>query len=346
MGGGFVKALLVGLAVLPAVALAAIMVRPANTPPIAGRGGVATLERITLGGAPQWVLIRGRDRSKPVVLFLHGGPGIPLMPLAHAFQRPLERDFVVVQWDRRGAGKTFATERAPRDLRFSRELTDAGELVEVLQRRFGRRPVIIVGHSWGAYLGAALTRTRPDLVRAFVGVGIPGCTASERIALQTAWARREALAAGDRELVEKIDTGRPWDRQAALFRFGGAIAGASGARVLRAVNMEAPEYRRSDVSAIADGAAFSLSHMVDDGPRALLTAPAVYLPRPVWLFTGRLDQQVPAACSEQFYQGLRAPVKRMVWFEHSAHHPFLEEPERFRDELLKVDAETRPTGSR
>ena len=68
-------------------------------------GSVAELERRTIGGVEQTLLIRGKDTHNPVLLFLHGGPGMPAMYLAHAFQRPLENTFFVVQWDRRGAGK-------------------------------------------------------------------------------------------------------------------------------------------------------------------------------------------------------------------------------------------------
>src|SRR5512132_1751373 len=86
----------------------------ASTPPIRGEDGriapasVALLEKIRLGGVDQWILIRGRNRGNPLLLFLHGGPGMPAMYLAHAFQRELENSFTVVHWDRRGAGKSYS----------------------------------------------------------------------------------------------------------------------------------------------------------------------------------------------------------------------------------------------
>src|SRR5271167_3009482 len=78
---------------------------PGRTPAIDEPNSIASLERIRIGGVDQYILIRGNASSLPVLLFLHGGPGMPGMYLAHAFQRELEKEFVVVQWDRRGAGK-------------------------------------------------------------------------------------------------------------------------------------------------------------------------------------------------------------------------------------------------
>src|SRR3546814_3428082 len=60
-----------------------------------------------IGGIGQWINVRGQDRDNPVILFIHGGPASPLMPTTWAFQRPLEEYFNVVNYDQRGAGKTF-----------------------------------------------------------------------------------------------------------------------------------------------------------------------------------------------------------------------------------------------
>jgi hypothetical protein len=37
--------------------------------------GVDEASYVSIGGIKQWVTIRGEDRSNPVLLFLHGGPG-------------------------------------------------------------------------------------------------------------------------------------------------------------------------------------------------------------------------------------------------------------------------------
>src|SRR4029077_3450852 len=114
---------------------------------------IALLEQVTLGGSPQYILIRGQDIRNPLLLFLHGGPGMPTMYLAHDFQRELERSFVVVQWDRRGAGKSYASGLSSPYLSVTQEISDTTELIDQLLARFDQRKVYLVGFSYGTYLG-------------------------------------------------------------------------------------------------------------------------------------------------------------------------------------------------
>ena len=164
------RRLAIAAAVLAALA-AALVLRPAFTAPIASDDGIATLASENLNGRAQWVLTRGLHRDRPVVLFLHGGPGMSAMYLAHASTRSLERDFVVVHWDRRDAGKSFDPAMNPDEERVSVQLRDAEELIGRLRERFGGRRVLLVGHSWGTQLGVLLAQRHPDWLAAYVGVG-------------------------------------------------------------------------------------------------------------------------------------------------------------------------------
>ena len=74
---------------------------------IAAPEGIQETYALHVGGIDQWVNVRGQDRSNPVIFFVHGGPASPVMPTMWQFQRPLEEYFTVVNYDQRGAGKTF-----------------------------------------------------------------------------------------------------------------------------------------------------------------------------------------------------------------------------------------------
>src|SRR5471032_1007135 len=67
--------------------------------------GIDSLEAVRIGGIDQWVHVRGEDVDNPILLFIHGGPGVAFIPMARVFQGPWEKHFTVVQWDQRGAGK-------------------------------------------------------------------------------------------------------------------------------------------------------------------------------------------------------------------------------------------------
>src|SRR5215469_5801747 len=71
--------------------------------------GINSLEAVRIGGIDQWIEVRGQNVNNPILLWIHGGPGMAFIPLAGSFQDPLEKYFTIVQWDQRGAGKTYAS---------------------------------------------------------------------------------------------------------------------------------------------------------------------------------------------------------------------------------------------
>ena len=141
------------------------------TTPILARGSIADLYGLEVNADLQYLLARGVDRKQPVILFVHGGPGMPAMYLAHDFQRDLESDFVFVHWDPRASGKSFKTSTDQPQLSTSLLLSDMNVVVDHLRDTLGTRKVWIVGHSHGSYLGALYARRHPEKVCAFVGLG-------------------------------------------------------------------------------------------------------------------------------------------------------------------------------
>ena len=70
--------------------------------------GIEETRQVEIGGIRQWISVRGNDRRNPILLYVHGGPGAAEMVESYGYQRPWEDFFTVVQWDQRGAGKTYA----------------------------------------------------------------------------------------------------------------------------------------------------------------------------------------------------------------------------------------------
>src|SRR5687768_9821108 len=124
-----------------------------------------------IGGIDQWIAIQGADSAMPAILYLHGGPGEAQSPFLNTFA-PWRRDFTVVNWDQRGAGKTFEKngEGTP-DVTLRRLTEDAVEVTRHALNRLGKRRLVLVGQSFGAVLGLLVVRRAPELYRAFVGTG-------------------------------------------------------------------------------------------------------------------------------------------------------------------------------
>ena len=124
---------------------------------------------MTIGGIEQWVTIRGDDRGNPVLLLLHGGPGDVQSPFVSTYD-PYEKDFLLVQWDQRGAGRTFAKNGAAGVTR-EKLIADGVDLAGQLHKRFPRAPLILFGHSWGSIIATGMAQERPELFAAYVGTG-------------------------------------------------------------------------------------------------------------------------------------------------------------------------------
>src|SRR5262249_45873930 len=133
-------------------------------------GSIRRSDYLPVDGAKLYLLARGADRSAPVLLWLHGGPGGAERPLFRYFNGELEKHFVVVYWDQRGAGRSFDPKADPHRLTIAQHVADLNTVVDHLRQSFGEDKIILMGHSWGAALGLLYAQTHPDKVPAFIGV--------------------------------------------------------------------------------------------------------------------------------------------------------------------------------
>lgn len=159
------------LALLPSIAPAQPAVAPLN--PQCREPGKAVDEAgfVTIGGIPQWIVVEGKDCANPVVLIVHGGPGNPNTPFAHTLFGAWTAEFTVVQWDQRGAGKTYGASQPSEDTRLTVEqlAQDGVEVARYVTQRLGKRKVILMGGSWGSALAVHMAQATPGLFHAYVG---------------------------------------------------------------------------------------------------------------------------------------------------------------------------------
>ncbi|MBC7976108.1 MAG: alpha/beta hydrolase [Myxococcales bacterium] len=315
---------------------------------IVSRDGVEELRTIPIGGIPQWISVRGRDRRNPILLMIHGGPASPDLPISWAFQAGWEDYFTVVQWDQRGAGKTLnASDRAAVEptLSLDRITEDAAEVVQYLRATYGQDKIFVLGHSWGSLVGLGLAQRHPEWLHAYVGMGqVISGRDNERegyaLTLQAARAAGHAKAVAELEAIApypepdgslpiaKIGTERKWS-----VHFGGLTHGRDNLDYSN-LGLLSPDYTAADIAAVDQGAQLSLGRLLPELARFDATQ-VTQLGCPIVLFEGRHDATTPSTIAARWLARVQAPKTQLVWFEHSAHMIMVEEPGRVLVHLVQ-----------
>jgi proline iminopeptidase len=295
-------------------------------------GGIDDLKAVDIGGIKQWIRVRGNDPDNPILLFIHGGPGSPMMPQSWIFQRPLEDFFTVVQWDQRGAGKTFATsDRPPQDpLTLQQMQSDAEQLVDYLRKTYGKKKIFVMGHSFGSIIGMRVALHRPDALYAYIGVGqMVNAVDNETISYQMV--KRAAAKAGnaqaEKELasiapypgpagsvppVEKIAVERKWVVALGGMRYGRSTDPEADFQSISAV------YDQHDIVAAGKGEEASVMALVPQLMSVDFTR-STHFDCPVFFFAGADDMATPSSIVETFYGRVEAPKKTLFKIQRAAH---------------------------
>ena len=341
------KATFVPLGGLLVCAILAVVVSQAFafTPPITdenGRpleGSIAVLERVPLNGSQQWITIRGKDTRKPILLFLAGGPGGSQLSTERFALGGLEDDFVVVNWEQPGAGKSYdAVKRST--ITVERYIEDAHALVLLLRERFGQDKVYVLGESWGSALGILLVQRYPELFHAFIGTGqMVAFTENDLICYN--FALNLARERGNSQKIEKLEKQGPppyYDKDVAwkqityladtyAYMNQNPQISDNGTNTFR--DLAAPEYGLYDKVAWFLGIVDTLGIVYPQLWDIDFRAQAAKLDVPVYFLIGRHDINAPVELTEEYYNLLEAPHKELVWFENSGHNPWVSESGRF-----------------
>ena len=318
-----------------------------NSRKIVSPNGVDERIKLRIGGIDQWLSIRGHDRRNPILLFIHGGPASVVMPVSYTFQTPWEDYFTVVQWDQRGAGKTYAAnseEQMAPGMNVEDMTRDAEQVVQYLRKHYGKEKIFLLGHSWGTVLGTRLARQHPEWFHAYIGVGqVVNMRRNEAIGFD--FALREARADHNEQAVSELEALQPYpgDEPLTLARmatrskwetwYGGVAYGRHDFSWYADAWGLSPDYDQRDIDAIGKGSLFTLTHLLQ--PLIDLDLDDVTEFRcPVILFVGQHDYTTSHELAEQWFEHVRAPSKRMVLFADSAHMPMQEQPGRFLVHLV------------
>lgn len=302
--------------------------------------------RLALNGTTLDVRIRGTRADNPVLLFLHGGPGVCDRHFVLEDQAPLADICTMVCLDQRGAGKSYTRAQAETHMDMALVLDDAIALIDWLCARFRQEKIVLVGHSYGSYLGVLLCQKIPERIKAYIGTGqLVNGAENERISYE--FVLGEAEARGDQKALAALARiGAPVNgfyrslddltvQRNLMTKFGGA-AHAKKEGMIRSMVLpilRSPEYSLLDIAGYAKGAYYNLRELWREVIACRFDETATSLAVPVFIMAGRHDRNTPPELAKRWFDALDAPNKAWVWFEESAHSPIREEKEKWNRQV-------------
>ncbi len=351
--------LLVIIGIIVVVILITILNSPGKLTPLKDDKGEPIKDSISekvwveINGIKQGMFIRGENPQNPVVLYLHGGPGTPLLQFISYLEKNerLEKYFNVCYWDQRGSGMTYAKSTDPSTMTLDQMVEDTREVTEYLKTRFGQEKIYLIGHSWGSYLGVKTIEKYPDNYLAYIGTGqVTNQTESERLAYN--YMLHHAKEINDNKIIEKLGKYDPHSenfptldylvkgRTQVLnkYKIGHLHEGLAFTDILKSLFVFKGYTIKEKINWFL-GADFSMVYLFPVVLKDDLFKSSVKFEIPFYIIQGKYDYQVSQVLAEKYLNVLKAPKKEFFTFANSAHSPNMEEPEAFVELFRNIASE-------
>jgi pimeloyl-ACP methyl ester carboxylesterase len=294
---------------------------------------------LPIGGIDQWIQIGDSAPDRPVLLYLHGGPGGTSVPAAAAW-RPWEAHFTVVHWDQRGAGRTFRKngEAGSGRLTIDRMVKDGIEVAEFLIARLRQPKILLLGHSWGSAHAVYMLKPRAELFSAFVGTGqLVNMRRNEEYNYRRQMQQAERLGNQEALRVLRAIGPPPYSEFSSLLtlrEWTDRLTEGDGDPLQPRPTPIAPDFTADEVPSMLQGAEFSRKELLGELNEIDLPSLGLTFEMPIYFFEGTHDQQTPIELAEQYFAAISAPHKEFVRFEGCHHFVVMNRPDAFLQELL------------
>jgi len=321
------------------------LIFPTWTPRIKGDNSISSLKQIEINGTRHEVMIRGLDRRNPIVIFVHGGPGCSEIPYVRKYQDLLEKNFTIVHYDQRGSGKSYHFFEDYSNLSTDLLVDDLLALTDYVEKEFGQAKVLLIGHSFGTYIGMKAAAKAPDQFVAYIGVGqVADHVKSELDSLD--YSIEKAKLAGNLKDAERlehlrgpIERGEEFTPRDMIRKYGGAARLIDDNRDYYTGFLFQPEYNLLDVIRYLRGVSLSQKILLEEESKNNITSIVDRLDIPFYFVMGQYDYMTSVNAAREYFDVLEAPKKDFIIFEKSAHYPQFEEKELFAEWLNKTWSE-------
>lgn len=296
---------------------------------------------VKIGGIDQWITIRGENRNHPILLLIHGGPA-STYSVFNPLLRSWEKYFTVVQWDQRGAGKTFG--KNGKDgcgtITFDRLAKDGIELTEYLIAKLGQPKVVLIGSSVGSLIGIMMAKRRPDLFYAYVGTDQNSPDSQNLLHEISLNAVRKSGNTKGVQFLEKMEANRSQisrkdvdKRNRILVKAIRDVPNMITDLILPSM-ISSPEHKIRDIMDIFKGMSFSLDHLFSELINFDFKKVGTQFELPVFIIHGDNDIITPTELAKLYYNEIEAPHKEFVLIKNAGHLACFARTDQFLEELL------------
>lgn len=307
---------------------------------------IDVMENIEINDVMQCVSICAEKKDAPLLLYLHGGPGDAALPLVLKYNKALEKDFTVVVWEQRGAGKSYYKFAQDEELTIDTFVGDTHELVTHLLEKFSQEKLYLVGHSWGSVIGLKFIQQYPQLIHTYVGCGqVVNMQKSSQMAYDFALTKN--IAAGNQKNVDRLNAISPTYENDAWFddllfvtkqvvKHKGSLYGKANYNSFVWDFITSDKYSLKDLLNREKGSLQSIQHLWQE----LMTVNFEDIKSfgvPVIFIEGRFDEHVSSKLAGAYW-GTIETEKEFHWFEKSCHFPQWSEAEKFSGIIRGIKA--------
>jgi pimeloyl-ACP methyl ester carboxylesterase len=283
---------------------------------------IDTLLSPEIGGIKQFVEIKTDDASKPVLLFLSGGPGSSMMNGASAYTALLKTRFTIVQWDQRDAGRTLKLNPSPTEPSVDQMAKDTLEVIGFVRKELKQDKIYLLGSSWGNVLGFDIVRNHPELLHAYFAVNpVISQLASEKELLQALKTQFKDNPDATKELNSVMI---PFKDDEHLFYLRKWLFYSEGKKFATSADFKTGFLQWSKKWSTVWNDVMNI-----DLPKTLKKVEL-----PVYFLVGKNDIQTSTAITRRYFVDLKAPKKDLFLFEQSGHQIHQDEPEKFQNTII------------
>lgn len=332
-----VKKIAIYIAIVVVTVLVIALFFPTWTSNIKGDNSISSLEQIEINGSGHEIMIRSKDKSNPVIIVVHGGPGSPETPYADKYYDLLESNFTIVHYDQRASGKSYHFFEDYSNLSADLLVEDLLAMTDYISEHLGKEKVILMGHSFGTYIGIQAAHRSPEKYLGYVGIGQVSDMRESEIEILD-YCINQAQKAGNTDdvsdlkgLTEQIKNGDTVTPRNYVIKYGGSTRLIDSPDGDNLGVLLSSEYNLFDLIRYNYGMTYSQNILVSE----ILENPVPNIVKkieiPLYFVMGKYDYMATSKTAKKYFNTIEAKQKEFVTFERSAHYPQFEEKERFNE---------------